>query len=115
MNEKDTLTLNDYQSAAIKTDKYPKDLKGDLCVSLGLVSEAGEIAGAMRRVVRDDEDEITQKRKDALMSELGDILWYVATLSDRLGFSLERVASYNIAKLKDRARRGKIKGEGDNR
>tara|TARA_B100001094_G_C17706579_1_gene565248 strand:- start:205 stop:552 length:348 start_codon:yes stop_codon:yes gene_type:complete len=115
MSEEKELSLNEYQRNAVTTDKYPKDLKGDLCVALGLVSESGEIAGAMRRIVRDDAEVITQERKGALMAELGDILWYVATLSDRLGFPLDRVASYNIAKLKDRARRGKIKGEGDNR
>ncbi len=107
--------MNDYQEKATSTDIYPPDLKGLLCVALGLVSEAGEIAGAMRRIVRDDADSISPERKEKLKYELGDILWYVATLSDRLDLPLQDVADANIKKLQDRKNRGKIKGQGDNR
>ena len=39
----------------------------------------------------------------------------VKTLSRDLGFDLQHVAQYNINKLQDRARRGKISGDGDER
>jgi NTP pyrophosphatase (non-canonical NTP hydrolase) len=50
-----------------------------------------------------------------LSKELGDVLWYVAVLSERLGLKMEDVAKGNIQKLEDRNKRGKIRGKGDNR
>lgn len=50
-----------------------------------------------------------------MMLELGDVLWYCANLANELQISLDLVAEKNIAKLKDRAARGVIKSEGDNR
>lgn len=37
-----------------------------------------------------------------LVKELGDIMWYVASMSQTLGVPLERVAIMNIEKLKAR-------------
>ena len=38
--------MNDYQEKATSTDIYPPDLKGLLCVALGLVSEGlGKLLG----------------------------------------------------------------------
>jgi len=108
--------MNDYQSKACSTDTYPEDcLEGLLCVALGLASEAGEVAGAMRRIVRDDGSILSSNRKEQLKSELGDILWYVAVLSQRLNIPLDEVAEYNVKKLSDRAQRGVIRGQGDSR
>ena len=53
--------------------------------------------------------------KDALILELGDVLWYIAALADELGIPLEEIAIQNIEKLRGRHARGTIKGEGDNR
>lgn len=43
------------------------------------------------------------------------MLWYVAGLSNELGFKLSKVARTNIEKLASRKVRGKIRGSGDNR
>ena len=109
------MNFKDYQTKAKTTSNYPKNVDGTLCLALGLTSEAGEVAGAVRRIVRDDEGHLTASRKQKLLDELGDVYWYLAVLSDKLGFTLEEVAVRNIEKLEDRLRRNKIKGEGDNR
>ena len=53
--------------------------------------------------------------KADLKAEIGDVLWYVARLSDELGIDLEEIATYNMNKLLDRLNRGVIQGNGDNR
>ncbi len=110
------ITMNDYQRQAGTTAKYPTDKGLEYCV-LGLVSEAGEVAGKLKKYIRDDNsaNPMSDKRHDKLVSELGDVLWYVAMVAKELNVSLNEVASNNISKLKDRQQRDVISGDGDNR
>ena len=50
-----------------------------------------------------------------IADELGDVLWFVAMMAHRLGFSLEEVMRRNLGKLADRQNRGVIIGDGDKR
>lgn len=77
---------------------------------LGLASEVGELAGKLKKELRDGKS----YRKD-IKAELGDILWYVAAVADDLDIDLSNVAMYNLCKLEDRRRRRVLQGEGDNR
>lgn len=45
----------------------------------------------------------------------GNVIYELACLAKRQGFTLEQVAEINLAKLRDRAARGKIHGNGDER
>lgn len=111
------MELSEFQAAALETAVYPGRwaIGGVLYTALGLAGEAGEVADKVKKIVRDDEGEVTFTRKASIASELGDVLWYVATLSDELGLTLDDVAAINIAKLRDRAERDKISGSGDER
>ena len=80
-----------------------------------MASEAGEVAGKMKKVIRDKGGIIDEETKKELASEIGDVLWYVSQLSAELGLSLDEVALANIDKLKSRQQRGKLSGSGDNR
>jgi len=112
-------TFNEYQLDTRSTAIYSKD-KAFSYLILGLTSEAGEIAGKYKKVIRDYvnhedlEDMGTEWKKD-FVSELGDVLWYVARIADELDISLSEVAEGNISKLLDRKSRGVISGSGDNR
>lgn len=110
------MNINDYQREASTTAKYPLDKGLEYCV-LGLTSEAGEVAGKLKKYIRDDDTSLplSNKRHDELVSELGDVLWYVAMIATELNVSLNEVASNNISKLKDRQQRDVISGDGDNR
>ena len=48
-------------------------------------------------------------------SHLSDIVFEVGGFAKKYGYTLEQVAEINIAKLRDRAARGKIQGNGDER
>ena len=43
------------------------------------------------------------------------MLWYVAQVATDLGESLEAVAQANLAKLRSRKERGRLRGDGDDR
>jgi NTP pyrophosphatase (non-canonical NTP hydrolase) len=110
------MDFNSYQFRAAKTAIYPKEgLQGLLYTSLGLVSEAGEVAGKVKKVLRDDESVISPERHEQLIDELGDVLWYCAMVAEELDITLGYVATRNISKLEDRRNRNVIGGSGDNR
>ncbi len=108
------MNFNDYQSESNKTAKYPEDRAIEY-LALGLASEAGEVAGKIKKVIRDDSSNLSEERRSQIASELGDVLWYISQLALELNVSLESVAAKNIEKLSDRNARGAIGGSGDNR
>ena len=104
------MNFNEYQQKSRKTAGYPAIGHPVIYPTLGLVNEAGEVAG-----FRDKGGEISEETRSALKAELGDVLWYLVQVSTELGLSLDEVAEYNIQKLYSRLERGKIRGDGDNR
>jgi len=83
--------------------------------TLGLVNEAGELAGKVKKIFRDKNGQISDADREALKQELGDVLWYMAQIATELNLSLAEVADANLEKLFSRLERGKIGGEGDTR
>lgn len=109
------MNFNDYQTKSRLTAKYPVIGHRVIYPTLGLVNEAGEVAGKIKKVFRDKEGQISEETREALKAELGDVLWYIAQVATELELSLEEIAEANITKLLDRLERGKIRGDGDNR
>ncbi len=105
----------DYQTKSRKTAKYPPIGHPVIYPTLGLANEAGEVAGKVKKIFRDKGGVIGESEREALKSELGDVLWYLAQVCTELDLSLDEVAGYNIEKLYSRLERGKIGGDGDNR
>lgn len=106
--------MNDYQQLASTTAKYPKE-SALVYTVLGMASEAGEVAGKLKKAIRDEGGTISPERREQLISEVGDVLWYVAMVALELNVSLSEVAEQNLDKLLDRKTRGVIGGDGDNR
>lgn len=104
--------LNNYQMQARKFAIYPEHSKVTY-PALGLAGEAGEVADKVKKIIRDGRDDA--QFKGEIAKEIGDVLWYCATLADDLGFSLQQVAEMNIYKLQTRKATGNIVGSGDNR
>lgn len=109
------MDFNEYQTKSRKTAGYPAIGHPVIYPVLGLVNEAGEVAGKIKKVFRDKDGEIGEETRAALKAELGDVLWYIAQLATELGLSLDEIAEHNISKLYDRLERGKIRGDGDDR
>ena len=82
---------------------------------LGLSGESGEIMEKFKKILRDKNGKISEDDRDAIIKELGDVLWYVNSVAHLLDCSLEEVARRNNDKLFSRQSRGKIHGSGDDR
>jgi len=109
------MNFSDYQKRSRVTAKYPVIGHGVIYPTLGLTNEAGEVAGKIKKIFRDKEGKFGGAEREALKSELGDVLWYIAQVCTELDISLDEVAEANIAKLLDRQARGVIQGDGDHR
>ena len=113
------MTLNKYQEQAKQFLLDPSLLEpfvdGVKYCALGINEEAGEIAGKVKKARRDDNEKYSEDRLKSIALEIGDVLWYCATLAGHIGYSLEDIAKMNIAKLEDRMARGTMHGSGDYR
>ena len=109
------MDFSDYQTKSRRTAGYPAIGHPVIYPTLGLVNEAGEVAGKIKKVFRDKGGQVSEETRQALKAELGDVLWYIAQIATELDLSLDEIAEHNIAKLYDRLERGKIRGDGDDR
>ena len=111
MKDATPLTLDAYQEQAKATAVYPAYAAFPYLFA-GLAGEVGELSSIYAKWCRMDQAFLNMS---GLRAELGDVLWFVAMLAHELGYDLSTVAANNLDKLADRANRGKLKGNGDNR
>lgn len=105
------LNMDAYQQQAKATAVYPEDKAREYLVA-GLAGEVGEVASLFAKHWRADQEWLDYSE---VAAELGDVLWFITMLADEVGYDLTEVAQNNLDKLADRAKRGKLKGSGDNR
>jgi NTP pyrophosphatase (non-canonical NTP hydrolase) len=113
-DEQAFMDFNHYQFRSGLTAKYPDERAIEYLV-LGLASEAGEVAGKYKKIIRDKAGIITDEAKQDMAAEIGDVLWYCAQLAKCLDTNLSVIAIDNLKKLESRLERGKIGGSGDKR
>lgn len=108
------MQANDYQRETLTTAVYPDAGTGSdielYYLTMGLTSEAGEVAGKIKKLLRDGEYD-----PGNVAYELGDVCWYVARLADAIGYGFEDILQINFNKLSDRKVRNVIQGSGDER
>ncbi len=103
------MTFDEYQAKAAKTAIYKHEHQV-IYPAMGLVNEAGEVVGKVKKILRDGKFD-----RDAIADEIGDVMWYMAALCRDLNVNMSDVAQRNLDKLKDRQERGVIGGSGDTR
>src|SRR5687768_15246844 len=107
--------FSEYQRESRKTWNLVRTDHPIVYPTLGLVNEAGELAGKVKKIFRDKNGVVSDDDRQALKYELGDVLWYMAQIATELDLDLQEIAEANIEKLFSRLERGQIKGEGDYR
>jgi NTP pyrophosphatase (non-canonical NTP hydrolase) len=113
------MDFNEYQKKSRKTAAYPNVGDNLPYLALGIADEAGEVAGKVKKFIRDHHmqsiADLTDEQKQDLVKEAGDVLWYIAQIATETGYELETLAQMNIEKLYSRLDRDVIGGSGDNR
>jgi NTP pyrophosphatase (non-canonical NTP hydrolase) len=95
------MELDEYQREANRTDQRPGSDEGALFFPvIGLSSEVGSLVRHVKKRLRDgDAHELFS---DQMAEELGDVMWYVANLAEKLDLGLEEVAQRNLRKISGR-------------
>jgi len=90
--------------------------------ALGLAGETGEVVEKIKKFYRDDltstakaDRILSRQRRDEIIAELGDVLWYIAAIADTIDCDLSVVADRNLRKLQERTDRNVLQGSGDKR
>ncbi|MCL2755534.1 MAG: nucleoside triphosphate pyrophosphohydrolase family protein [Firmicutes bacterium] len=93
-------TFEEYQYECAKTmGDHWDDMKLGLSYgTLGMVGEAGEVAEKVKKWLNNSKE----LDVDGIKKELGDVMWYIAALCEKLGFSMQEAAEINIKKLRKR-------------
>ena len=82
------VSMNAYQKIARRTDRLPGDgLDGPL---LGLFGEVGSLLSQLKKKQRDTT--VYTQYDAGVVEELGDVLWYFATIASRAGLTLDVLA-----------------------
>lgn len=93
------MELNEYQRLAQRTRnpklKPEQKQSNGLC---GIIGEAGEIMDLYKKHYFQGHE----LKKEDVIEEVGDLLWYVAELCSGWNIGIEEVAIQNIAKLTER-------------
>jgi len=92
------MSFEKYQLAAERTAGSLNDRNRFLNFSMGLTGEAGEVVDYLKKVLWHGHE----MDQDKLKKELGDVLWYVATIATTADLDLSEIAIANIEKLKKR-------------
>ena len=94
------MTINEYQTAALRTAQTDKLSKSALLLNsaLGLCGESGEVADLVKKHLFQGHD----LDLDHVAKELGDISWYLAVGAYAIGFDLESIFRMNKEKLEAR-------------
>lgn len=93
-DEIDRQLVRDYSYRSMKEVK--------LMLHLGLAEEAGEVAGLMKRVLRNFSKDQERATRENFIDEMGDVLWYLTACCITHETTLEEVWEHNIKKLEER-------------
>lgn len=111
------MTFDEYQEFCKTTAIYPERHQpiGLLYTALGLCNESGEVAGKLKKLIRDKTGHLDDEYKTKILDEISDVCWYLAMICDELDTPLSKVIQINMDKLTSRKERNTLSGDGDNR
>ena len=109
------MTFSEYQTKAKETAKFPDEENAFIYAALGLAGETGEVTEKVKKIWRDKGKAVTDEDRKEIKKEMGDVLWYLSQLAEKLGINFDDVAISNLEKTSSRLARNVLHGEGDNR
>jgi len=101
LTAKDMKDMIDMYSQFVEDKMLTKGRERLIENALGLTGEAGEVSEKIKKLFRDNRID-----DDAVLRELGDVLFYTVALSNIFGGSLIKLIELNMEKLNERVKNG---------
>lgn len=100
---------DDLQYRLNKLEQQRVNVPALLTAALGLTGEAGEFADHVKKIILHGKDDFFPERREKMILELGDVMWYVMQACRGLDISLDEIVQMNIEKLSNRHNEGTFK------
>ena len=110
-----TAICNEINFSLERLMQYAKVKKNKHISNSSLLIYLGNLSGAVKKMIRDDNEKITDKKSDLIINNLCYILIFVLQLCDENNVKFKVVLEINAKKIKDRQKRGTLKGSGNDR
>lgn len=93
------LTFEEYQTigARLGVQEHESQKEAVMHWAIGMGEEAGEVLGVVKHKYYGNQYDVAD-----MLAELGDAMWYIASMCTTLGISMADVAEFNLAKLHNR-------------
>lgn len=108
------MDFDSYQQSTRETAKFPTNhMPAPIYCCMGMAGETGECLEKVKKVYRDRDGVYSPEDIEAITLELGDVLYYLASVAYEINVPLSEVARKNQEKLRSRKQRNVISGSGD--
>lgn len=91
------LTLEEYVSAAVKTNQFSNDESRTRLLKFGFFGEVGGLLAALKKV---DRDTLIASQADFAAEEIGDALWYLAAVAAASGIDGHELGAAGMRALR---------------
>jgi len=107
-------SFKDAQDRSVVIEQYSQDLDV-IYPTFMLFAKIGSVSELVKKYVRDDNQVMSDIRKNKIAHGIGEVFKHLSCLSFDLSFEMQQCADANLEKLFSRKKRNKIKGDGDHR
>jgi len=107
-------SFKDAQDKSVIEEQYP-DAYDCIIPALKLFSSIGAVSELVKKYVRDDNQVMSDIRKNKIAFNIGAVYRHLSCLTFDLSIEMQHCADANLEKLFSRQKRNQIKGDGDHR
>jgi NTP pyrophosphatase (non-canonical NTP hydrolase) len=79
--------------------KFEKNIEKISYLAIAVNEEAGEVAGEVKKCIRDDNGIFGEDRTEKITTEMGDLLYYLIVLADHFNMTIEEIIEKQYIKV----------------
>ncbi len=110
-----TAICNEISFSLGRLMQYTKVKLGNNPNHSSLLLYLGDLSGAVKKMIRDDQEVITEEKSNLIITNLCHVMIYVLQICKENQVKFETVLEVNMNKIKNRKKKGTLHGSGNDR